>query len=382
MCHMIHKPMSFSAIQQIIRDHINASPAQALTFAEVMELALYHSEHGYYGRGPLRIGREGDFFTAVSVGPLYGRLLAQLAEKIWRALGEPEEFTVIEQGAHDGQLMEDVVRGLESMESPLAGRARFLIVEANEKYRAAQSARLTPLLGTRLSWEREPTGLSAGTAHAFFMTNELLDAFPVHRVRWTGSMWVEHAVAVSDDGQTLVWRDAPLLDGRVKDEVDQLPGDLPPGYTTEVHPAAVEWMRQIGRAAFRGAVLIADYGLEDHEYYSPERIDGTIRRYLDHKMDGDVLQNLGECDLTAHIPFTRIMKEAERAFDWSRCTEQGRFLTHLAEPWLRSLEGRFPSRDTAALLRQFHTLTHPAHMGGKFRMCLIGRGLSAAPVVG
>lgn len=378
MCHMIHKPMPSSAIQHIIRARISASPAQTLTFAEVMELALYHPEHGYYGRGPLRIGREGDFFTAVSVGPLYGLLLAQLAEKIWRALGEPEDFTVIEQGAHDGQLMEDVARGLESMASPLATRARFLIVEANEKYRAAQSARLTSLLGARLSWAREPAELGDGPAHAFFMTNELLDAFPVHRVRWTGGAWVERVVALSDDGQSFVWRDAPLSDARVKDEVDRLPGGLPPGYTTEVHPASVEWVRQIGRAAFRGAVLIADYGLEDHEYYSVERIDGTIRRYHDHKTDGEVLQNLGECDLTAHINFTRVIDEAARGFDVRRHMVQGRFLTRLAAPWLRSLEGRPPSPDTTALLRQFQTLTHPAHMGDKFRICLLGRGVSVS----
>ena len=82
------------------------------------------------GQDPGRIGRSGDFFTAVSVGPLYGRLLAGLAEKTWRALGGPGDFTIIEQGAHDGQLMDDVARGLEAMNSPLAATARFCIVGA------------------------------------------------------------------------------------------------------------------------------------------------------------------------------------------------------------------------------------------------------------
>ncbi|MBX7207754.1 MAG: SAM-dependent methyltransferase [Verrucomicrobiaceae bacterium] len=367
--------MPSSPLQQVIRERILASPDRALSWAAVMELALYHPEHGYYGRGPLHLGRGGDFFTAVSVGPLYGRLLAGLAAKVWRALGAPEDFAIIEQGAHDGRLMEDVARGLDDMSCPLAARARFLIVESNDKYRAAQCARLSPVLGARLSWAATLDDLRRQPSCGFFMCNELPDAFPVHRIRWTGAEWVERVVTVDDDGFTFVWRDAPLLDACVEDEVVRLPPDLPPGYTTEVHPAAAAWMRQLGRAAFHGVALIADYGLEDHEYYSPARNDGTLRRYHDHKTDGNVLSRLGECDLTAHINFTRVMQEARASFEWSRCMDQGSCLTRLAADWLRGLDGRPPAPETAALLRQFHTLTHPAHMGGRFRMCISGRGL-------
>lgn len=369
--------MQPSAIQQLTHDRIATSPSGTLTWAEVMSLALYHPEHGYYGGGPRRIGRGGDFFTAVTVGPLYGRLLAGLAERIWRALGEPGDFTIIEQGAHDGQLMEDVMRGLEAMDSPLAGSACFCIVEANDKYRAAQAARLAASLGARLTWVSDLTELSGVPRHAFFMTNELLDAFPVHRVRWTGTEWCEQAVGLAADGAGLVWRDVPLTDGRLKMETARLPRELPPGYTTEIHPASLEWMRQVAATAFRGAVLIADYGLDETEYYSSERTDGTLRRYREHRMDGDVLQDIGRCDLTAHINFTRLIEAAAPHFTTSGSLDQGRFLTRVAAPWLRSLEGRAPSPETAALLRQFQTLTHPAHMGGKFRMCLLERGLDA-----
>ena len=245
-------------MQQIVRDRIAVAPDRALSFAAIMELALYDASHGYYGRGPLRIGRSGDFYTAVSVGPLFGRLLAELAGNVWRALGMPEDFTIIEQGAHDGQLMEDVANGLAAVDNRLAERARFLIVERNERYRAAQAARLTPLLRSRVTWVDDLEALLSAPKQAFFMTNELLDAFPVHRVRWTGSAWVERSVARSDDDASFVWKDSPVSDSSVKDEVDRLPRDLPPGYTTEVHPASIGWMRQVCRTGFRGALLIAD----------------------------------------------------------------------------------------------------------------------------
>lgn len=361
--------------ESLIRAHIAASPDGALTFAEVMRIALYDRECGYYGRGPVRIGRSGDFYTAVSVGPLYGRLLAELVEKTWRALGEPAEFCMIEQGAHDGQLMEDVINGLRAMKSPLADEVRVLIIEGNAAYRTAQAARLLPLIGERIAWLDDVSELKSGPANACFITNELLDAFPVHRVRWTGDEWLEQAVALSTDGTGLVWRDAQPTDGRVMEEIARLPRDLPPGYTTEIHPAVVEWMEQIRASTFRGTLLIADYGLEDQEYYSPGRADGTLRRYFEHKTDGDVLANLGKCDLTAHINFTRVIDEArDGGFSSERFLDQGRFLTRLAASWLRGLEAA-PSPDTPALLRQFYTLTHPAHMGMKFRICLLGRGV-------
>lgn len=369
-------------IQDIIRNRIAAAPDRMLSFAAVMELALYHPGHGYYGRGPVRIGRRGDFYTAVSVGPLYGRLLAELAARIWHRLGAPDEFTIIEQGAHDGQLMEDVARGLESIGSPLAEKACFLIVEPNENYRAAQAAKLAPLLGSRIGWRCAVEGLLKEPGQAFFITNELLDAFPVHRIRWDGRAWGEQMVTLGNDGASLVWRDAPIADPRVDAEASRLPVDLPPGYTTEVHPAAAEWMRQVGGLAFQGAVLVADYGFESGEYYSPERMDGTVRRYHDHKMDGDVLQDPGACDLTSHVNFSRLLEEAAPKFEMRLCLDQGRFLTHLAAPWLRSLEGTPASPATASLLRQFHTLTHPSHMGGRFRMCLLGRGIGSAPLPG
>lgn len=335
-----------------------------------MRLALFHPEHGYYSRSPRRIGREGDFFTAVSVGPLYGRLLAAVAVETWEHLGRPGEFALIEQGAHDGQLAADVWAGLQ--EGPLAGVARYFIVEPQAAYREAQKNRLLPLMGERVDWGDDHARLPALPGGAFFLCNELLDAFPVHRLRWSGSGWEELGVVISDG--ELAFEARPIPPGPLADEAARLPVDLPAGYTTEVHPAATEWTRSLAAVPFRGAVLIADYGYEEAEYRMPERADGTLRRYRQHKVDGEVLKDLGESDLTAHINFTGVIAEARRGgFKVKRFMEQGRFLTHAAKPWLTSLEGRPPSTETMALLRQFQTLTHPGHMGAAFRMLLLER---------
>ncbi len=362
-------PVPASA-ESSIRQLIAGSPEGWLSFAEVMHLALFHPGHGYYSGSPRRIGRAGDFFTAVSVGPLYGRLLAAVAEETWESLGRPGEFTLIEQGAHDGQLAADVWAGLQ--EGPLGGLARYLIVEPKAGYRRAQKDRLLPLMDGRVDWADDPALLPALPGGAFFLCNELLDAFPVHRLRWTGTAWEEVGVVIA--AGELAFEARPITAGPLADEAARLPKDLPSGYTTEVHPAATEWMRRLAAVPFRGAVLIADYGYEEAEYRMPERADGTLRRYREHQVDGEVLKDLGESDLTAHINFTPVITEAAGGgFQVKRFMEQGRFLTHAAKPWLASLEGRPPSAGTMALLRQFQTLTHPGHMGAAFRMLLLER---------
>lgn len=367
--------MLSNSVQTTIAERISASGFGGISFAEVMRLALYMPDVGYYAGQPRRIGRKGDFYTAVSVGALYGRLLASAVVRVWQDLGEPEAFTIIEQGAHDGQLLEDVHQGLLDLGSPLGDLAHFLIIEPQELYRRSQAERLVPKLGNRIRWESHLESLIEGPNHAFFITNELLDAFPVHRVQWTGSDWLELGVGLDSDKRGFVWRLLPGIPDHLRSEIDQLPRDLPKGHTTELQLAIKEWVKQVAQSRFRGALLIADYGLDDGEYDSAERPDGTVRRYWNHQMDGNVLSGLGDCDLTTHVRFSRAMAAAEGQFEVGAYLDQGRFLTKLAAPWLKSLEGVKPSAEIAALLRQFHTLTHPGQMGTRFRMCLLTRGV-------
>ncbi len=346
-----------SSLPQLLRETLAATPSGRLPFAQVMDLALYHPEHGYYGAGPRKIGRKGDFFTSVSIGPLFGKLLAMRALQEWQALGEPADFTIIEQGAHDGQLAEDVL-------SALGGHPiRYLIVEPNPKYRAVQATRL----GDQVQWVESLAALENGPKHGFFLCNELPDAFPIHLVRWNGERWEELFVE-TDGTEALRFIPGECSCTELSDEMKHLPWDLETGHTLEINLAMLTWIRALAQAAFRGAIFIADYGLDAEEFFADSRADGTIRRYHRHQMDGKVLTDLGECDLTTHINFTRLIDEAvrhglaQREYDL-----QGRLLGRMAMSWIQSLEGSPPD---AATMRQFNSLTHPALMGRSFR-CLI-----------
>jgi SAM-dependent MidA family methyltransferase len=338
-------------LETLLRKRIAAAPSGMMPFASLMEMALYHPEHGYYGSGPRRIGRGGDFFTSVSTGPLFGKLLAMLAHREWQRLGRPAEFALIEQGAHDGQLAEDILTALN-----IPG-ARYLLLEPNPRYREAQHRRL----GDRVNWIES---LAEAPAHAFYLSNELPDAFPVHLVRWNGQNWLELHV---DAALTLV--PAEPSSPALTTEIEKLPSDLDPGHTMEISLAMLEWVKTFSQASFRGSVFIADYGYDAEEFLT--RPAGTLRRYRQHQTDDQILSDLGEADLTTSINFTRLISEAEsqglRVLDYDH---QGRFLTRLATPWLATLEG---CGLDVATLRQFHSLTHPAIMGRSFRCVLLDK---------
>jgi SAM-dependent MidA family methyltransferase len=344
-------------LHSLLLDRLSA--AGSLPFAEVMELALYHPEHGYYGPGPRRLGRSGDFFTAVSVGPLYGSLLARLAQQVRAELSEPTDLVIIEQAAHDGQLAEDVLQ---------ASTLDYVIVEPNPRYEAVQRQRLAPF-GNRVSWVSSLTQTPA--APALFICNELPDAMPVHLLRRETTGWEELHVALANEGR-LAFVPVPISCPKLAVVAARLPVDVPEGFITEINLAAIEWMRDLAAAPFHGALYIADYGLDAEELLDSSRSRGTLRRYHEHQMDDKVLEALGQCDLTTHVNFTRLIEAAEAGGMALRSYEhQGRFLGKLALPWLASLEGAKPDAAHQALLRQYHTLTHPAFLGRSFRVLML-----------
>jgi SAM-dependent MidA family methyltransferase len=346
-------------LPDLLRSRLREAPQGRLTWAEVMRMALYEPGLGYYRRGVRRIGRSGDFFTSVSVGPLFGKLLAEYVHQQWCERGRPARFTVIEQGAHDGTLARDVLEGCGEIAAEFFAGVRYLILEPDATLREAQRATLGEELGAKLSHDVEDGG-----GAAVFLCNELLDAFPVNRVRWDGRTWKELWVCQDNDAQGgLAFVEGEISAADAAAEIEGRGAGLPEGWTTEVCPAVANWLDEISRIPFSGSILILDYGFTAEEHFATDRTEGTLRRYANHRMDDRVLEELGEADLTAHVDFTRVTELAEaRGLRRGQFKEQGRFLTQL---FVRAFE-RHGKAPASAMQRQFHTLTHPGQMGRTF----------------
>lgn len=342
-----------------------------ISFARFMEIALYCPKIGYYESGAGQVGRRGDFYTSVSVGPVFGELLARQFAEWLEALG-PGPLHLIEAGAHDGQLALDILNGLAAHRPALLGRIAYWLIEPSVDRQNRQRLKLENFSGC-VEWFSGWDAVPRDGARGVLFSNELLDAFPVHRVRWEAveRRWVEWGVGWETN--RFVWRRMEPTEewqARLVDAGFELPSELlavlPDGFTLEVSPAAAEWWSGAARALRAGKLLTLDYGWTALEHLDPARGAGTLRAYSGHRLQEDVLVNPGQQDITAHVNFTQLQRAGERAgLRTEGLTDQARFLTRIA---VQAAEKAGAGRWSSEQVRQFQTLAHPEQLGRAFRV--------------
>lgn len=364
---------------KIVFQRITKSPDMAISFAEYMDLALYHKDFGYYSGPAMRqIGRKGDFFTSVSVGETFGFLLAhRILGEIGGRFDHRKPIFVIEQGAHDGQLALDVMRGWTEISSGTPVEEvdlRYRIIEPREAHRDSLRERFSSEgLADRI--EVVESAEAATVEQGVFLCNELLDAFPVEMLTFIEGRWLEKVVVVDEAQGTLCWGTRELS-GPLESFAHKLGTDFAAGYETEVCPAIDDWMPGIAQLfSESGLWWVLDYGYEAADYYSPGRTSGTFRCYRKHEATEDPFELPGEIDITAHVNFSHLETAGEvNGLMMRQFTDQHHFLIHAAKPWLLSIEGQAPDSVTAARLRQFQTLMHPGIMGQQFKVMEFEKG--------
>jgi SAM-dependent MidA family methyltransferase len=356
---------------------IRAEIAQGgpISFRDFMARALYDPNHGYYGSGRARVGRSGDFFTNVSVGPLFGRLLARQFGEMWQRLGAPADFVVVEQGANSGDFAADVLGALRGFDPACFAATRVWLVEPLVKLREIQSERLRDF-GSKVHWADALASLPS--FHGVHFSNELLDAFPVHRVCWRGDRWVERRVDLQEG--RFVFVDAELSSQELIAHLRHLPA-VPAGYETEVNLAIAPWLAGVASKLQAGYILAIDYGYPRAEYYRPERASGTLSAYAAHQREPDPLQRPGEIDLTAHVDFTTLAEAAgPLGLHLAGFTDQHHFMVglsrlHFSDDYAMTAAGQ---RE----LRAFKTLMHPGLMGQSFHAICLAKGMDKSGLCG
>ena len=276
-----------------------------------MELALYHPEHGYYLQPDRKPGRPGDFLTAPEMHPFFGLTIARFVHDCWERLDRPTPFTIAEYGSGVGGLAWDVIGGLLDIEPGLRHHVRYLLNESNP-YRTAEALAAMAEGGVGEIVAEDNGAPMTGVV----LANEVADAMPVHRLRWTGDAFEE--IHVDWDGERFVDAPGPLSTAiAAYDPHASLAREgldlaaLPAGARLEVSPAASRWMVTVASRIERGYALIVDYGYPVTELYASHRLEGTLRAYAEHKVTDDPYDAVGTRDLTAHVDFTALTIAAE-----------------------------------------------------------------------
>ncbi len=356
---------ALSALTQIIAEEIHASGP--IPFYRFMELALYHPKHGYYAGGKARIGRSGDFLTNVSIGPLFGHLIGLQLEQMWERLGSPSTFTVVEQGANNADFARDILTSLAKRKSALAADIEYRIIEPIDGLRKRQQDALANF--DRIAFHPSLEDLPKFTGVHF--SNELIDAFPVHRLRSDGIRWFDQCVAFENDRLKFVTGQPCALSG--------LPDRRRAGFETEICPGASVWIHSVSKRLARGYILAIDYGYPRAIYYANDRSAGTLSAYRNHTRISDPLERPGETDLTAHVEFTSLAESAlDEGLELSGFTDQHHFMVGLGLMAFPNCTST-PSHEQQKDRRAFTMLMHPGLMGQNFKVICLSRGVEDNP---
>ncbi len=346
------------ACRRYIADRI-AEAGGALSFAEFMQHALYAPGLGYYTAGSRKFGAAGDFVTAPEVSSLFGYVLARRIAPVIRGLPGAE---VLEVGAGSGKLAADVLTRLESLD---ALPARYLILEISPDLTERQQDYLmarVPELAKRVVWIGSwPAGFRGAV-----LANEVLDALPAERFVCRGGTCLQQCVSLEQEQFRFMERPAPdRLAARLGELRDSCGGVWPDGYTSEIVPAAREWIADLAGNLSAALVLLFDYGLPRAEYYAAERGEGWLRCHYRHRAHGDPLILTGIQDITTWVDFTAVAEAAvDSGLSVTGFGTQAAFL--LAGGLADELEAAGPER-SLALSREAKLLTLPGEMGEHFK---------------
>jgi SAM-dependent MidA family methyltransferase len=348
-----------------------------LSVAEFMELALYEPAAGYYAGAQQRSGREGDFFTNVDVGPLFGEAIATQLSEMWDVLRMrgAKSFDVVEAGAGNGRLARDVMDAAAAHFPEFYRHIRLTLVERSAPARAAQPAFLGPHMAMRPALRETLPRAVSGVIFA----NELLDALPVHVVTRTAPGWRE--IVIDADGGALVESSRPLSLPALSEYLRAVEVDFPEGARVEVGLAASEWMLAAARTLQRGFLLLFDYGHHPGVAHSTVHPSGTLTSYRAHRDEAGAWLTLpGERDLTASVDLAAIRRAAEAGGLLTLAVlDQTYFLLSLG------LAARLETgHDRGAVSRRLaaRTLMMPGGLGSTMKVMVFATGVGAPALRG
>lgn len=355
--------------------------ARCISFAEYMEICLYDPAAGYYRTGEARVGKAGDFYTSSGIGDLMARAIARAAEQ-WYSAVQPiagdDPLLLAEWGAGTGRLSAQLAAVWADKGTRTMPCFRQLLIEDHAGHAEAiqQSYRqlgipTLPAVWTSLqAWERSEQWLGRGPT--LLIANELLDAFPVHRITCRGGALRELGVAGhTSEGFRYVL--LPVRDDRLLEAMKLGEMALAEGQTAEISLAANDWIMRLGGAMKSGRVLLIDYGDSGEELTAAHRMAGTLMTYRHHQASDSPFDQPGDRDITAHVNFTAIRRSAELAgFQTMYYGTQKQFLIdHGLLELLTDHDGADPFSDAARRNRAIRQLLISDGMSESFKVLIL-----------
>lgn len=279
-----------------------------ITFAEFMETCLYDPDLGYYNSKIDQIGTSGDYYTAPSTHPGFGAIIALQLKTMWELLECPKTFTIVEGGGNKGRLAIDILTYLSTLDDRFISSIEYWVLETNRRTLIDIKSFISSSSKHDLSWENS-TDVPL-IENGVFLSNELFDAYPRHRLQNFSNHLQEIYVSLNntDFVETI---DEPSSLSLIE-HFEDLQLTLPNGAKVEVDLQGPKLMERIGKSIEKGFVITIDYGYPAETLYSRKYMNGTLFCYYEHTSSTNPYIRIGKQDITAHVDFSTLATSGER----------------------------------------------------------------------
>lgn len=360
-----------------IRNQLLTYENKRVTFAQFMEWALYHPTLGYYRRAVSKVGKDGDFYTSSHVGSVFGETLAIFLNNLAQTFDA--NWNIVEFGSGDGKLADDILQAMPDQPS-YDTLGAYYMVEASSYHRQLAVARLKN--ESRIRWVN---GLSQEMTKdpLIVISNELVDALPVHRLRYMNGNWFEIYVSWNDEKAVFEEVTGECSSPDLTEYIQKEKPPLREGQTIEVNLAGYRWLQQLAYGIKKGYALTIDYGYEKEELWGTKRRRGTLMCYHRHRAVTTPYERVGEQDMTTHVNFSSLMRWGEElGLYTSFLLPQGEFLiqTGILQK-LQEHQDPNPFSATAKRNRAIRQLIIPGGMGDTFKVLLQGKGVPPSTIL-
>jgi SAM-dependent MidA family methyltransferase len=292
-----------SALVNSIRQEIDQSEAKAISFQRYMELCLYTPALGYYTGTRVKVGKKGDFYTSSAIGGLLGEMLASFIVKRMSETSA-DGYDIVEWGGGTGQLARQILDKLREGFPYFYKKMRYIVIERSEHHRSLQLEMLDAHQAVVQFFTQEQWKEQGMRRHCFIFANELLDAFPVHRVLQKAGSLYELYVGWNETLNAFEEREFICASDEVIQYLERENITLREGQTAEINLAAVQWISELAHWLEQGDIVTIDYGDIAAEIYGSHRMKGTLLCYKDHRAYDNPYIHSGEQDITAHVNFS------------------------------------------------------------------------------
>jgi len=341
----------------------------SITFADFMNIAMFCPDGGYYANGD-PWGTFGDYYTSPMVHPVFAAMLCIQLYQMWDLIQRPNPFYVVELGSGNGMLREGILDYSEHLPKAFSISLQYLSIDRHIRINGTGQVNSNLLVSD---------GIPLAQVKGCFLSNELIDSFPVHRVMVENGELLELYVTRKEGG--LAEELGKLSDRRIKQRFDDLGITLVEGQIAEINLVLGSWIKEVAESLQQGFVWTIDYGdLSDRLYSAEKRFRGTLTTYSRHVQTDSPFRNIGRQDITSYVDFTTLMKEGIQSdLHTEFYCSQRRLLLNLGydEFSLKMRRARLPFNEERRNRYGLRDLVKPDGLGN-FKTLIQAKGLDDA----